>query len=47
MATPSVSKPYAPTFEALTHILGLVEDALQSSVFPDYVMKRKGVGLPV
>lgn len=37
----------APTFEALAHILGLVESALQNSAFPDYVMKRKGVGLPV
>lgn len=36
-----------PTFEALAHILNLVERALQSSAFPDYVMKRKGVGLPI
>ena len=37
----------APTFKALAHILGLVESALQNSAFPDYVMKRKGVGLPI
>lgn len=37
----------APNFEALARILSLVGKALQSSAIPDYVMKRKGVGLPV
>jgi len=33
-------------FKALTAALRLVEKALQSGAFPDYVMKRKGEGLP-
>ena len=37
----------APTFDALAHVLGLIEGALQNSAFPSYVMKRKGAGLPI
>jgi len=36
-----------PTFDALVHVLGLIEGALQNSAFPSYVMKRKGAGLPI
>ena len=35
-----------PDFEALSKVLKLIEQQLQNSAFPDYVMNRKGVGLP-
>ncbi|MES2674588.1 MAG: AHH domain-containing protein [Pseudomonadota bacterium] len=37
----------ASTFEELAGILSRVQNALQSSAFPDYVMKPKGEGLPI
>jgi len=37
----------ASTFEELAGILSGVQNALQSSAFPDYVMKPKGEGLPI
>lgn len=36
-----------PTFKDLARVLGLVENALQNSAFPEYVMNRKGVGLSI
>lgn len=41
-----ISLGSAPNFDSLVATLNLVEKALQSSAFPNYVMNRKGVGLP-